>query len=107
MKELFKITNKKIIIITYFISAIYYACEYGCSFALAYFATAPFTTDKIIFLSISLAVLYILMLCSNWLSSFIDCTIYPKLEINIQKYYFNKIQSITAKKVSEIHTGYI
>ena len=107
MKELFKITDKKTIIITYLISAIYYACEYGCSFALAYFATSPFTVDKIIFLSISLAVLYILMLCSNWLSSFIDCTMYPKLEINIQKYYFNKIQGITTKKVSEIHTGYI
>ncbi len=107
MKELFKITNKKIIIITYLISAIYFACEYGCSFALAHFATAPLTTDKIIFLAIALGVLYILMLSSNFISSFIDCTIYPKIEINIQKYYFNKIQSITAKKVSEIHTGYI
>ena len=107
MKELFKITNKKIIITTYLISTIYFACEYGCSFALAYFATAPLTTEKIICLAISFVILYSLMLGSNWISSFIDCTMYPKLEIEIQKYYFNKIQDITAKKVTEIHTGYI
>ena len=107
MKELFKITNKKLIITTYLISGIYFMCEYGCSFALAYFSTAPLTTEKIICLAITLGILYVLMLGSNWISSFIDCTMYPKLEIDIQKYYFNKIQDITAKKSTELHTGYL
>lgn len=107
MKELWKCTNKKKIITTFIISAIYFIALYGCSFALAHYATAPLTSEKVIGLAITLAILYVIMLITNWLSSFIDCTMYPQLEINIQKYYFNKIQNMTEKKFNEIHTGYI
>ena len=47
------------------------------------------------------------MLISNWISSFIDCTIYPKIEMNIQKNYFNKIQNMTEKSFMNVHTGFI
>ena len=107
MKELWKCSEKKKLIITFLISSIYYICEYGCSFALAHFAVAPLTKDKVIGLSISLTILYVIMLISNWISSFIDCTIYPKIEMNIQKNYFNKIQNMTEKNFMNVHTGFI
>lgn len=47
------------------------------------------------------------MLISNWISSFIDCTVYPAIEMNVQKGYFNKIQNMTENKFNEVHTGFI
>ncbi len=107
MKELWKCSENKKLIITFVISSIYYVCEYGCSFALAHFTVAPLTTENVIGLAISLTILYIIMLISNWISSFIDCTIYPKIEINIQKYYFNKIQNMTEENIANVHTGFV
>lgn len=107
MGKLWNYSEKKKMIITYVISTIYYICEYGCSFALAYFAVAPLTIEKVIKLAIALTFLYIIMLISNWVSSFIDSTTYPKIEMNIQKNYFNKIQNMTEKKFVNVHTGYI
>lgn len=107
MKELWKCTNKKKLITTFIISAIYSICLYGCSFALAHYAIAPLTKDKVIGLAIILSILYVIMLITNWISSYIDCVMYPELEINVQKHYFNKIQNMTEKNFLEIHTGYI
>lgn len=107
MKELWKCSEKKQLIITFLISSVYCICEYGCSFALAYFVVAPLTKEKVIGLAIVLTILYVIMLISNWISSFIDCTIYPKIEMNIQRNYFNKIQNMTEKKFVDVHTGFI
>ncbi len=107
MKELWKCTNKKKLITTFIISAIYSISLYGCSFALAHYAIAPLTKDKVIGLAIILSILYVIMLITNWISSYIDCVMYPELEINVQKHYFNKIQNMTEKNFSEVHTGYI
>ena len=107
MKELWKCSEKKKLIITFLVSLIYCICEYGCSFALAHFAVAPLTKEKVISLAIVLTILYLIMLISNWISSFIDCTIYPKIEMNIQKKYFNRIQNMTEKNFMNIHTGFI
>lgn len=107
MKELWNYSEKKKTVITYIISTIYYICEYGCSFALAYFAVPPLTIEKVIKLAIVLTILYTIMLISNWVSSFIDSTIYPKIEMNIQKNYFNKIQNMTEKEFVNVHTGFI
>lgn len=107
MKELWKCSEKKKLMITFLFSTIYYICEYGCSFALSYFAVAPLTKEKVIELAIVLTILYIIMLIANWISSVIDCIVYPKIEINIQKNYFNKIQNMTEKNFTNVHTGFI
>lgn len=107
MKELWKYSEKKKLIITFLVSSIYCICEYGCSFALAYFAVAPLTKEKVIGLAIALTILYAIMLVSNWISSFIDCTMYPKIEMNVQRNYFNRIQNMTEKSFMNVHTGFI
>lgn len=53
MKDLWKYTNKKKLIITYIVSIIYFVCEYGCSFAIAHYAIAPVTKEKILDLVIT------------------------------------------------------
>ena len=62
MKELWKCSEKKKLVITFLISSIYFICEYGCSFALAHFAVAPLTKEKVIGLAIALTILYVIIL---------------------------------------------
>lgn len=107
MKELLKIIKKKPIIISFVLATIYYICEYGCSFALAYFGTTPFTLEKVINLTICLAILYLIMLISNWLTTYIDNSTYPLIEIQVQRYYLEKVQNMSTNKINQTHTGYI
>lgn len=107
MKEILKIVNKKPIIISFILATVYYGCEYGSSFALAYFGTTPFTLEKITSLTICLSILYTIMLISNWFTTYIDNSIYPLIEIQIQRYYFKKVQNMSSNKINDIHTGYI
>ena len=108
MNELIKAINKKLYILSFSISTIYFLCEFGMSFALAYFATSPFTVDKVTNLTITLGILYVIMIACNWIYTYIaNGLFYSTTEINVQKYYFKKVQKMTSKNMINTHTGYI
>lgn len=107
MKELFKLTNTKIYFFSMFLSILYSLAEYGVSFALAYFGTVPFNLDKATSLLVFLVIFYIVMLISHYIELRIDNVVYSMGEVDISKYYFNKLQNMPSKNISETHTGYI
>lgn len=107
MFELFKLTNKKAYFFSMFLSIIYSLAEYGVSFALSYFGTVPFNLDKATSLLITLVIFYIVMLISHYIELRIDNVIYSIDEVHISEYYFNKLQNMPSKNVSDTHTGYI
>ena len=107
MKELFKVVAKKLFIWSIIINTIYSFADYGEAFALSHFGTSPLTLDKIIYLTISICVLDIIMLIAGKVGSYIDNVNNMKAQTAIQKYYFNKLQSMSMEQISNTHTGYI
>ena len=107
MKELIKVVAKKLFILSIIINTVYSLADYGEAFALSYFGTSPLTLNKIISLTISIFVLNIIMLITGKVASYIDNVNNMKVQTAIQKYYFNKLQSMTMEQISNTHTGYI
>lgn len=107
MKELIKIVAKKLFILSIIVNTVYSLADYGEAFALSHFGTSPLTLDKIISLTISIFVLDIIMLIAGKVASYIDNVNNMKVQTAIQKYYFNKLQSMTMEQISNTHTGYI
>ena len=107
MKELIKVVAKKLFILSIIINTVYSLADYGEAFALSYFGTSPLTLDKIISLTISIFVLDIIKLITGKVASYIDNVNNMKVQTAIQKYYFNKLQSMTMEQISNTHTGYI
>ena len=107
MKELFKVVAKKLFIWSLIINTIYSIAYYGESFAVSYFGTSPLTLDKIIKLTICIFIVDIIMLVTGKIASYIDNVNEQKTQTEIQKYYFNKLQSMTMEQIANTHTGYI
>lgn len=107
MKELLKVVAKKLFIWSIVINMIYSLADYGESFALSYFGTSPLTLEKIVKLTICIFIVDMVMLISGKIASYIDNVNNQKTQTAIQKYYFNKLQSMTMEQISNIHTGYI
>ena len=107
MKELLKVITKKLFIWSIIINTIYSLADYGESFALSYFGTSPLTLDKIIKLTICIFIVDIVMLISGKIASYIDNVNEQKTQTAIQKYYFNKLQSMTMEQIANTHTGYM
>lgn len=107
MKELLKVVAKKLFIWSIIINMIYSLADYGESFALSYFGTSPLTLEKIVKLTICIFIVDMVMLISGKIASYIDNVNNQKTQTAIQKYYFNKLQSMTMEQISNIHTGYI
>lgn len=107
MKELFKVVAKKLFILSIVVNTIYSVADYGEAFALSYFGTSPLTLDKIIKLTICIFVVDVIMLIAGKIASYIDNVNNVKSQTAIQKYYFNKLQSMTMEQISNTHTGYI
>lgn len=107
MKELLKVVSKKLFIWSMIVGTIYSIADYGEAFALAHFGTSPLTLDKIISLTICIFIVDVIMLISGKISSYIDSVNNIKVQTAIQKYYFNKLQSMTMEQVANTHTGYI
>lgn len=107
MKELLKVITKKLFIWSIIINTIYSLADYGEAFALSYFGTSPLTLDKIIRLTICIFIVDIVMLISGKIASYIDNVNEQKTQTAIQKYYFNKLQSMTMEQIANTHTGYI
>ena len=107
MKELIKVISKKLFIWSIIINIIYSLADYGEAFALSYFGTTPLTLDKIIKLTICIFMVDIVMLISGKIASYLDNVNEQKTHTAIQKYYFNKLQSMTMKQIANTHTGYI
>ena len=107
MKELIKVVAKKLFILSIIVNTVYSLADYGEAFALSYFGTSPLTLNKIISLTISIFVLDIIMLIAGKVASYIDNVNNMKVQTAIQKYYFNKLQSMTMEQISNTHTGYI
>ena len=107
MKELLKVITKKLFIWSIIINTVYSLADYAESFALSYFGTSPLTLDKIIKLTICICIVDIVMLISAKIASYIDNVNEQKTQTAIQKYYFNKLQSMTMEQIANTHTGYI
>ena len=107
MKELLKVVAKRLFIWSIIINTIYSLADYGESFALSYFGTNPLTLDKIIKLTISIFIVDLIILISGKVASYIDNINQQKTQTSIQKYYFNKLQSMTMEEIANTHTGYI
>ena len=107
MKELIKIVPKKLFIYSIIFNTLYSIAEYGETFALSHFGTSPLTLNKLIKLAICILITHIIMLISGKVASYIDNINNQKTQTQIQKYYFNKLQSMTMEQMSNIHTGYI
>ena len=103
MKELLKIINKKILVISIILSILYYICEFGTSFVLAKYLVVPFTEDKAISLCITMGILYIVMLILDWFTCYINNAVFPIIEIKIQRYYFKKVQKMTSSRINDTH----
>ena len=107
MKELIKVVAKKLFIYSIIFNTLYSIADYGEAFALSYFGTSPLTLDKIIKLTICIFVVDVIMLIAGKIASYIDNVNNVKSQTAIQKYYFNKLQSMTMEQISNTHTGYI
>ena len=104
MKELLKIVAKKLFLWSIIVNTIYSIADYGESFVLSYFGTSPLTLDKLTKLAIGLAIAQIIMLITGKLGSYIDNINEVKTQTTIEKYYFNKLQSMTMEKIAHTHT---
>ncbi len=107
MKELIKIVSKKLFIYSIIFNTLYSIADYGEAFVLSHFGTSPLTLDKLIKLAIYIVITHIIMLVSGKIASYIDNVNNQKTQTAIQKYYFNKLQSMTMEQISNLHTGYI
>ena len=107
MKELLKVIAKRLFICSIIVNTIYSIADYGEAFALSHFGTSPLTLDKIMYLTISIFIAKIIMLISGKIASYIDNVNEIKSKTEIEKYYFNKVQSMTMEKIANTHTGYI
>lgn len=107
MFKLLKLLNRKMYYVSILLSITYSVAEYGVSFALAYFGTSPFTLDKANSLLYTVIILYSITLITHYIELKIDGIVYGLYDVQIQEYYFNKIQKMTPKKISDTHTGYI
>ena len=107
MKELLKVVSKRFIIISLIVNTIYSLFDYGQSFVLGYFGTSPLTLDKVIKLTIGMALMDLGLLITGKFGYYIDNIRENKTQREIQKYYFKKLESASADKLNNIHTGYI
>lgn len=107
MKELIKVVAKKLFILSIIFNTIYSLADYGEAYVLSYFGTSPLTLDKITKLTIWICIIDIIMLLAGKVASYIDNVNNIKTQTTIQKYYFNKLQSMTMEQISNTHTGYI
>lgn len=107
MRRFFSLIDKKKFYISFILAMIFSICEYGTSFALAFFTKAPFDIHKIVMLSVVLIILYIVMNVTHWFNLYLSNTLYPVFKIKIQNFYFGELQNVKLKNGSEIHTGYI
>lgn len=107
IKELLKVVVKKLFILSIIFNTIYSLADYGEAYVLSYFGTSPLTLDKITKLTIWICIIDIIMLLAGKIASYIDNVNNIKTQTTIQKYYFNKLQSMTMEQISNTHTGYI
>ena len=107
MKELIKVVAKKLFIYSIIFNTLYSIADYGEAFALSYFGKSPLILDKLIKLAICIAITHLVMLVTGKVASYIDNINNQKTQVKIQKYYFNKLQSMTMEQISNTHTGYI
>ena len=107
MMELFKIVKKKKLLLLFFLKLISYLCSYGVSFAYAHYITSPLTSSKLEHLIITLIVLYLISLITNYFSCRLHELFIVDLKYDIELYYFEKLDNIDFNNLNEMHTGFI
>ena len=104
MKELLKIVNKKIYILLFILGIVFSVAQSGQSVLLAVFATSPLNETKIMYLLLSVLITDLIMWGVNWLISYKTSFNDIKTRSNILKYYFSKIEKMSSKNLSDVHT---
>lgn len=107
MRELLKIISKKLIVFTFVLDTICGIADYSQSFVLSYFGTTPFTLKKVIYIIIAIAISNLLIFICGKLSMYFNEVYFVQGSNEIKKYYFNKLQNMSAEKLSTTHTGFI
>lgn len=107
MRELLKIVNKKMYLLLFILGIIFSVAQSGQSVFLAVFATSPLNEKKILYLLLSIAVTDLIMWGVNWCISYFTMFSDIKTRSSILEYYFSKIEKMSSKKLSDVHTGYM
>lgn len=107
MKEYLKIINIKKMFLVFIFSIIYNISIYGVSFCVSYFMVSPITSDKLYMLLISLAVLYVISLISNWIYNHFYENFVWSVQYSMRNYYFMKLLKLDPSNMTKYHTAYI
>ena len=107
MRELLKIVNKRMYLLLFILGIIFSVAQSGQSVFLAVFATSPLNEKKILYLLLSIAVTDLIMWGVNWCISYFTMFSDIKTRSSILEYYFSKIEKMSSKKLSDVHTGYM
>ena len=87
MKEYLKIIDKKKMILVLFFSIIYNLSIYAISFCVSSLLVSPVTSNKSYILLISLIMLYMISLISNWLYNHYYENFVWSTQYKIRNYY--------------------
>ena len=107
MRELLKIVNKRMYLLLFILGIIFSVAQSGQSVFLAVFATSPLNEKKILYLLLSIAATDLIMWGVNWCISYFTMFSDIKTRSSILEYYFSKIEKMSSKKLSDVHTGYM
>ena len=107
MKDFFKIVNFKKMILVFIFSIIYNISVYGISFCVSYFLVDPITKDNLYKLLISLIILYLISLISNWVYNHFYENFIWSSQYGMRNYYFTKLLQLNPQNMTEYHTAYI
>ena len=107
MKEYLKIIDKKKMILVLFFSIIYNLSIYAISFCVSSLLVSPVTSNKLYILLISLIMLYMISLISNWLYNHYYENFVWSTQYKIRNYYYLKLLQLDPKNITDYHTAYI
>ena len=89
------------------LSIIYNISIYGVSFCVSFFLVSPITSNKLYMLLISLIILYIISLISNWIYNHFYENFVWSVQYGMRNYYFMKLLKLDPSNMAKYHTAYI
>ena len=107
MKELLSVVKKRAYLLLFILGIVFSLAESGQSVLLAVFATSPLDENKIMCLLLSIAITDLVMWGTNWLISYMTGFNDIKTRSIILRYYFSKIEKMSSKNLTDVHTGYM
>ena len=107
MNGYLKIIDKKKMIFVLFFSIIYNLSIYAISFCVSSLLVSPVTSNKLYILLVSLIMLYMISLISNWLYNHCYENFVWSTQYKTRNYYYQKLLQLDPKNITDYHTAYI